>query len=212
MSDLAEILFHEHRRLEELLAAVQEAARAGDWRRFPAALGRLRDTLKAHFALEEDEVFPEFERQSGLTGALAELRSQHEDIRHTLDTLLAVSPRHDPEGCRAELAGLAAIYRQHEAEEERLIYAGLERAPRAQAEAQRAAAAQAQAAELDVRGLEPPEPMTRILDALARARGKPLRVLIHREPFPLYELLDENGRRHRTVARGDGSFEILIEP
>lgn len=64
---------------------------------------------------------------------------------------------------------------------------------------------------IDVCGLEPPEPLERVLDALTRlAPGQQLRVLIPRQPFPLYRILEQNGYLHETVARGDGLFEILI--
>lgn len=64
---------------------------------------------------------------------------------------------------------------------------------------------------LDVCGLEPPEPLERILDALTRLQaGQQLRVLIPRQPYPLYRILDQNGYLHDTVGRDDGLFEILI--
>ena len=45
---------------------------------------------------------------------------------------------------------------------------------------------------LDVRGLPPCEPFDRTLAALdSLPEGEQLVVLIHREPFPLYALLDE---------------------
>lgn len=64
---------------------------------------------------------------------------------------------------------------------------------------------------LDVCWLEPPEPMERILDALSRMQsGQRLRVLIHREPLPLYRILGNNGYTYSTQYRDDHLFEILI--
>ncbi|HRH81968.1 MAG TPA: DUF2249 domain-containing protein [Thiobacillaceae bacterium] len=66
--------------------------------------------------------------------------------------------------------------------------------------------------ELDARGLEPPEPLERTLAAVALLRpGQRLRLLIHREPFPLYAMLDGMGCAHRTEALPDGDFAVLIE-
>lgn len=64
---------------------------------------------------------------------------------------------------------------------------------------------------LDVGGLEAPEPMVRILDALETLpeRGA-LRVLIDREPHPLYRVLDRYEFRYRTAPTGDGRYEMLI--
>ena len=65
--------------------------------------------------------------------------------------------------------------------------------------------------DLDVGGLEPPEPMVLILEALDRIQpGQRLRVLIDREPHPLYRVLERNGFAHSISARPDYRFELLI--
>lgn len=66
---------------------------------------------------------------------------------------------------------------------------------------------------VDARGLEPPEPMERVLQALELLRpGQGIRLLLHREPFPLYPLLTERGYHHDTRMEADGSYVILIRP
>ena len=58
---------------------------------------------------------------------------------------------------------------------------------------------------LDLRTLPPPEPMERVLDALdALADGDELRVLLAREPHPLYGVLARMGYRWRTEWLDDG--------
>ncbi len=65
--------------------------------------------------------------------------------------------------------------------------------------------------ELDVRDLEPPEPMQLALAAIAAlGEGEKLRMLHHREPYPLYSILQQRGFSHRTTELADGSYEILI--
>ena len=64
---------------------------------------------------------------------------------------------------------------------------------------------------VDARWLEPPEPMEKVLQTLALLRpGQSIRLLLHREPFPLYSLLAESGYRHTTQREADGSYVILI--
>lgn len=64
---------------------------------------------------------------------------------------------------------------------------------------------------LDVRGLEPPEPMVRVLDAIETLQpGEALCVAIHREPFPLYAILSEQGYVHSTTWQQGGYFEVII--
>lgn len=64
---------------------------------------------------------------------------------------------------------------------------------------------------LDVRGLEPPEPMERVLSALDKLRaGEQLLMIIDRQPRPLYRILQNNGYAFRETFRPEGIFEILI--
>ncbi len=64
---------------------------------------------------------------------------------------------------------------------------------------------------IDARWLPPPEPMEQVLMALDLLRpGQRVRLLLHREPYPLYVLLDDRGYRHSARPIEDGCFEILI--
>ena len=64
---------------------------------------------------------------------------------------------------------------------------------------------------VDARGLEPPEPMEKVMQVLALLRpGQSIRMLLHREPFPLYAILAERGYCHETRMEADGSYVILI--
>ena len=63
---------------------------------------------------------------------------------------------------------------------------------------------------LDVSALESPEPMERVLDALASlSEDDRLRVLHRREPHPLYDLLCRKGYGWETTGAAS-RFEILI--
>ncbi|MCL2829338.1 MAG: DUF2249 domain-containing protein [Betaproteobacteria bacterium] len=64
---------------------------------------------------------------------------------------------------------------------------------------------------LDARGLEPPEPFVRTMEALDDLPdGEQLLLLLYREPYPLYKALANNGYRHKTSYGEDGTVEILI--
>jgi hypothetical protein len=116
--------------------------------------------------------------------------SEEERVRRHLDTLGAAAPEHDAEGCATELEALGAALG---------------------AQALAAQAAQASPAAIDLRGLRPPEPITRIFDALQRSPDAPLRVILPHEPVPLYEMLRQRGFRYSGRARSEGGFELLIE-
>ena len=64
---------------------------------------------------------------------------------------------------------------------------------------------------VDVRWSMPPEPMEKVLEALdQRTAGQKVRMLIHREPFPLYPILNQMGLSYKAQLQPDGCFEILI--
>jgi len=65
--------------------------------------------------------------------------------------------------------------------------------------------------EVDARGLEPPQPMVRILEALAEIpEGTELRARTDRRPMHLYPQLEERGFRALSEEQPDGSFVTRI--
>lgn len=65
--------------------------------------------------------------------------------------------------------------------------------------------------ELDNRGLEPPEPMMRILTALEQAEpGTTIIARNDRKPMFLFPKLDERGCRYEVDPLPDGSYRITI--
>lgn len=61
--------------------------------------------------------------------------------------------------------------------------------------------------EVDARGLEPPQPMVKILEALANlSAGSGLRARTDRRPMHLYSHLEERGFFHESTEQSDGSF------
>jgi uncharacterized protein (DUF2249 family) len=64
---------------------------------------------------------------------------------------------------------------------------------------------------IDVRGLEPPEPMVRILEEIERLNaGESIEVLHERRPLFLYPQLDERGFVHETDEPEAGVVRIRI--
>jgi uncharacterized protein (DUF2249 family) len=65
---------------------------------------------------------------------------------------------------------------------------------------------------VDARGLEPPQPMIRILEALATLpNGSVLRAQTDRRPMHLYAQLEARGFRGETHEAGDGSYITRIQ-
>ena len=63
-----------------------------------------------------------------------------------------------------------------------------------------------QAIQLDARGLEPPQPMMKILEAVAALpAGATIIAHTDRQPLLLYPLLEQRGFTYETTIQSDGS-------
>ena len=64
---------------------------------------------------------------------------------------------------------------------------------------------------LDVRGMEPPEPLERVLETIDDfGPGDTLKLVIDCRPQPLYRILDRNGFAFREKAGAESLYEISI--
>jgi hypothetical protein len=201
MNELSASLDAQHAQLARTLESVVAAGRAGRWPEYRRFFGALREGLVQHMAFEEEALFPLLEDHAA--AAVRSLRDDHAQLRRHLETLGAAAPERDPAGCLAELDDLSHLMRLHHDAEMALSpeYASrpmpqlaLEGPPT-----------------MDLRGLQPPEPIVRIFQALERSPGEPLRVILPHEPVPLYGLLRDRGYSYAGAPRPDGGFEVLIE-
>lgn len=64
---------------------------------------------------------------------------------------------------------------------------------------------------LDNRGLEPPQPMMRTLEALGKiGENETLTIINDRKPMFLFEQLDEQGYQYKIEQQEDGSYKVEI--
>ena len=194
-------LHAQHAYIDRELDAVVAAGSASRWPEYRRHFEALREGLTQHMAFEEEAVFPALEVRAA--AAVRGLREDHAQIRRHLETLGAAAPEQDPDGCVAELHSLGGLLRAHHEAETKLDPQYVSRAAPSLARSDRSA--------MDLRGLQPPEPIVRILHALEHGAGAPLRVILPHEPLPLYALLRERGYRYSGAPRADGGYEMLIE-
>ena len=190
----------QHLLLERQLESVMAAGGARRWADYRRHLAALAEGLTLHMAFEEEALFPILEPRAA--PEVRELREQHARLRRHLEILGAAAPEQDPEGCLAELGEFAELMASHHAAEMALDPQYARRTL--------PALDLSDPAPMDLRGLQPPEPIVRIFQALERGPGAPLRVILPHEPVPLYGLLRERGYSYAGSHRPDGGFEVLI--
>jgi hemerythrin-like domain-containing protein len=135
MSRISEVMARDHKACDERFALAEAAAAEGELARAAAELEAFAARLVRHIRLEEEQLFPAFERHTGMTDGPTEvMRLEHADIRALLDELGAAGAAADA----AEFLGLAetlnVLLQQHNLKEEQVLYALLDEALQGEAD------------------------------------------------------------------------------
>lgn len=222
MSTISSLLTEVHREIDERYTEAENAAGRDEMDRCATHFALFRDLMNDHLTFEEDVLFPAFERETRMQGGPTRaMVSEHQQIREMMNELAAAIGAADAARF-IEVGETMAIYlHQHDMKEENVLYPMLDKVLGADAEIVEQTLShsepgvgkgseQAQAV-LDVRGMEPPEPMERVLTGLSSlAAGEKLLMIIDREPRPLYRILERNGYVYDAQFKPPGTFEILI--
>ena len=116
-------LMADHRACDELLGSLRRLAGAGDWAGAKNACATLCADVLAHFAAEEEVLFPAFEAASGMScGPTRVMRMEHEEVRYLLEDLSAAVTAQDGEGVRGHGEALLITLQQHNMKEEHILY------------------------------------------------------------------------------------------
>jgi hemerythrin-like domain-containing protein len=135
MSFPTQILPDHHRHCDDLFVAAEDAVQRGDWAAAAPAFERFHEQMKAHFAAEEDLLFPAFEAATGMSaGPTKMMRYEHEQMRSLLAQLAAACAGHDSEGYTGAAETLLMLMQQHNMKEENILYPMCEQALGAEAE------------------------------------------------------------------------------
>jgi hemerythrin-like domain-containing protein len=135
MSYPTQILPDHHRHCDDLFVAAEEAVQRGDWAAAAPAFARFNGQMQAHFAAEEDLLFPAFEAATGMSaGPTQMMRHEHEQMRALLGQLEAACAARDGEGYAGAAETLLMLMQQHNMKEENILYPMCDQALGAEAE------------------------------------------------------------------------------
>jgi hemerythrin-like domain-containing protein len=123
MSFPTQVLPDHHRHCDDLFVAAEESAQRGDWTAAAPAFERFQDQMKAHFAAEENLLFPAFEAATGMSaGPTQMMRHEHEQMRSLLLQLAVACEAHDGESYAGVAETLLMLMQQHNMKEENILY------------------------------------------------------------------------------------------
>ncbi|HSD53089.1 MAG TPA: hemerythrin domain-containing protein [Burkholderiales bacterium] len=124
MTSISDSMTRNHRECDERFAAAEGAAGDGDWARAASEFASFRTAMERHFGVEEEVLFPAFERQTGTTAGPTEvMRMEHAEMRDLFERLAAAAVARDAD----DFLGLAETFnllmQQHNMKEEQVLYA-----------------------------------------------------------------------------------------
>jgi iron-sulfur cluster repair protein YtfE (RIC family) len=119
----------DHARLDALLMDVCRMVTDGELERADYVFGDFYEGLLAHIALEEQILFPVFERTTGIfKGPTQVMRYEHDQIRTALGQMRSALDHFDAKAFEKGRRALTAILPSHDHKEERVLYPAMDRA------------------------------------------------------------------------------------
>lgn len=119
MNEAYDWLFHEHSTTEELLRECIEDAEMYSWDDCESNFNILVENLKIHIAMEEEVLFPAYERLTDLPqDPIKALRTEHDEIVRLLHDILIVLKTREADHIVASIQPLEAVLTSHHEKEE----------------------------------------------------------------------------------------------
>ncbi len=113
----------DHRDCDEIWAEAERAIGAKDLAKAAVAVAAFDKAMRGHFAMEEEVLFPAFEKATGMTGGpTAMMRIEHQQMRGLLDQMAESSKANDFESVADHGDTLLMLIQQHNVKEENILY------------------------------------------------------------------------------------------
>jgi hemerythrin-like domain-containing protein len=116
-------LHQHHKHCDDLFAAAEEFAHAGDWGACEGAAAKFSAELEAHFATEEQVLFPALADATGMSGGpVAVMRMEHAQMRDLMTQMGNAVKDHDGNAFIGAADTLLILMQQHNMKEENILY------------------------------------------------------------------------------------------
>ncbi|MBU0500581.1 MAG: hemerythrin domain-containing protein [Gammaproteobacteria bacterium] len=121
--NISEIMTQDHRDCDEFFFRLESSAQKKDWTRCSGETDRFIESMQKHFAIEEERLFPAFEKATGMTqGPTAIMRQEHIQLRGLLDELQESVIARDRRAVGGVCETLLIMMQQHNLKEENILY------------------------------------------------------------------------------------------
>lgn len=123
MAGIGAYMINHHKECDEVFARAEEAVGAGDWTRAQADFEVFAHQMDRHFDMEENLLFPAFDKKTGHSGGPTHvMRMEHDQMRVvTHEMRLAVDAK-DGEQYLGLSETFLVLMQQHNFKEEGILY------------------------------------------------------------------------------------------
>ena len=123
METITDFMAADHGRCDELFVAAEKAVSEGRWDAAGPAFEAFRTATEAHFAMEEQALFPAFEAAMGATGGPTEMmRYEHGQIRGLFNEMAEALAAKDRDAFLGGAETMLVMMQQHNMKEEQILY------------------------------------------------------------------------------------------
>jgi len=123
MTSIPVYMTAKHRECDDIFTEAESAVADNNWVLGLDKWQAFSQELAAHFALEEDTLFPEFEQATGMTGGPTQvMRMEHQQMRALVQNLTSAMTDKDKETFLGLSETLMVMMQQHNMKEEMMLY------------------------------------------------------------------------------------------
>ena len=123
MDTISSYMTSDHHRCDELFSQAEAAASGQDWNKIAAGLQDFLDSMRQHFKMEEEVLFPAFEQRTGMSmGPTQVMRMEHVQMRELFDAMDDAVKQQDRDEFLGQAETLLVMMQQHNMKEEQILY------------------------------------------------------------------------------------------
>jgi hemerythrin-like domain-containing protein len=123
MDTISSYMTSDHHRCDELFSQAESAASGQDWDAIAAGLQVFLDSMRQHFKMEEEVLFPAFEERTGMSmGPTQVMRMEHVQMRELFDAMSDAVKQQDRDEFLGQAETLLVMMQQHNMKEEQILY------------------------------------------------------------------------------------------
>ena len=123
METISDYLALDHRRCDDYFVAAEEFVTKENWDAATVCFGQFLSAMTHHFGMEEQVLFPAFERETGSAmGPTRMMRMEHEQMRELLTHMTSAVAAKDVDEYMGLSETLLIMLQQHNLKEEQMLY------------------------------------------------------------------------------------------